>query len=185
VTKTYAGDPDRVALVLPGGAYTPDQPLLYYAREVLLARGWTVHELWWTPSRDPDWLAEHGPRWVAEQAEAALAEVSAGTVLLVAKSLGSLALPVAASRSLPGIWFTPLLHLPVVVAALPKLDARALLIGGGADESWDADVAESSGHEVYEVYGADHALERPGHPLSSIDVLRGVTERVDKFVATL
>jgi hypothetical protein len=60
-----------------------------------------------------------------------------------------------------------------------------LLIGGGADESWDAEVAEASGHEVYEVYGADHGMERPGHALSSIDVLRGVTERVDRFVATL
>ncbi len=185
VTKTYAGDPDRVAIVFPGGGYTPDQPLFYYAREVLLNRGWTVRELWWTPPREADWLAEEAPRWVAEQAEEVLATESASTVLLVGKSLGSLALPVAAERSLPGIWFTPLLHRPVVVDALAKLDARALLVGGTADGAWDSAVAAKSGHEVYEVQGVDHSMERPGRPLSSIDVLLGVTERVDKFVAGL
>ena len=60
--RWYAGDPDRVAVVLPGALYLPFAPLLWFAREVALARGCSVLEVWdeyRDRSQDP-W------RWVFE-----------------------------------------------------------------------------------------------------------------------
>lgn len=37
-----AGDPRRIAIILPGGGYTPAGPLLHFARAVLVRPGWTV-----------------------------------------------------------------------------------------------------------------------------------------------
>ncbi|HEY6737831.1 MAG TPA: hypothetical protein VI076_03205, partial [Actinopolymorphaceae bacterium] len=60
----HDGDPERVAIVLPGRGYTPAGPLLHYARAVLVHHGWTVQEIWWPELPDP----ESTPRWVQEQA---------------------------------------------------------------------------------------------------------------------
>ncbi|MFD4654063.1 hypothetical protein ACFWP2_00385 [Kitasatospora sp. NPDC058444] len=59
------------------------------------------------------------------------------------------------------------------------------LLGGGADQLWDRRIAESTGHEVLDVPAADHGLELPDDPLGSIDVLRRVAARLDRFVASL
>jgi hypothetical protein len=102
---------------------------------------------------------------------------------MVGKSLGSLAMPLVASRGLSGIWITPLLRRPAVAAALDRLSAPTLLIGSTADETWDGDAARRSGHQVMELTDANHGLELGGDPLGSIDVLRRVIEAVDRFVA--
>lgn len=173
------GDPDRLALVLPGREYTPARPLLHYAGAVLRARGWTVRELWWeTPQGISDYLG-----WVAGQLRQALEREQASRVLLVGKSLGSCALPLAAERALPGVWLTPLLTVPEVAAALPRQTAPTLLVGGTADQLWDGEAARGSGHQVLEIPGADHWLELPGDPLGSIGVLKEVIAAVDAFAA--
>ncbi|MCK2217674.1 hypothetical protein MF672_028345 [Actinomadura sp. ATCC 31491] len=84
------GDPERVAVLLPGAGYVPARPLLHFARAVLVQHGWTVQEIWWEApaTRDPDELGG----WVAGQARAALdAERDARRLLVVAKSLATFA----------------------------------------------------------------------------------------------
>ena len=177
--RWYPGNPQRVAVVLPGARYLPFAPLLWFAREVALAKGWSVLEVWdeyLDRSRD-SW------RWVEERAEATLARAGTAEVLLVAKSLTSRAVALAADRGLPGLWVTPLLHEPEIARGFQRLQAPALLVGGTADQSWDGELARRSGHEVLELDGADHGLQLADDPLGSLDVLRQVVERVDEFVA--
>ena len=38
----YAGDGERVAVMFPGGDYSPARPLLHFARSMLVQRAWTV-----------------------------------------------------------------------------------------------------------------------------------------------
>lgn len=179
----WAGDPDRVAIVLPGGGYTPARPLLHLTRVVLLRHGWTVQELWWEPpaTTDQDELAG----WVVAQATAALGAESASRVLLVGKSLGTFAAPVAASRGLPAIWFTPLLFHATVADALDEATAPTLLVGGGADRTWDPRLADDLGLPCLELPGADHALEHPDDPVRCAENLVRITRRVDEFTAAL
>lgn len=179
--RWYAGEPDRVAVVLPGARYLPFAPLLWFAREVALARGWSVLEVWdeyLDRSEDP-W------RWVEERAEAALRRAGEARTMLVTKSITSRAVTIATERSLPGIWLTPLLHNDDIAAGFEQLLAPALLVGGTADESWEGAAAQRAGHDVLELDGANHSLQIEGDPLASVDALRRVIERMDAFAAAL
>lgn len=177
--RWYGGDPDRTAVVVPGARYLPFAPLLWFAREVALAHGWSVLEVW-DEYRD---RSEDPWHWVEERAEAALAHAGAAAKLLVAKSLASRAVTIAAERGLPGIWLTPLLREPEIAQGFEQLRAPALLVGGTADESWDGELARRSGHEVLELPGANHALQLDRDPLGSLDALRAVVARIDSFFA--
>jgi hypothetical protein len=179
--RWYAGDPDRVAVVLPGALYLPFAPLLWFAREVALARGWSVLEVW-DEHRD---RSEDPWRWVFERAEAALRHVGDARTALVTKSITSRAVTIAVEQGLPGIWLTPLLHNDDIAVGFEQLSAPALLVGGTADESWDGEVARRAGHEVLELEGANHSLQIEGDPLASVDALRVVTARIDEFVSGL
>jgi hypothetical protein len=171
---------DRRALVLPGAGYTPARPLLHFTRAVLESHGWTVVEASW-PTSDP--AAGDPDAMVTGVATRLIDDAGHARLLIVGKSLGSLALPVATARGLSGIWITPLLRRPTVAKALEQLSAPTLLIGSTGDETWDGDAARRSGREVLELTDANHGLELGGDPLGSIDTLRNVIEAVDRFVA--
>ncbi len=169
---------ERVAVVLPGRGYTPARPLLHFTRSVLEFHGWTVREVWWRPPV----LSEYVP-WVREQAESAL-DTRPVAELLIGKSLGSLAAPVAARRGLSAVWLTPLLSNAAVVDALAKATAPTLLVGGTADVLWDSTMAHGSGHQVFEVDDADHSMET-SDPARSAEIVRRYTVRLSEFVSAL
>ncbi|MFC5230331.1 hypothetical protein [Pseudonocardia zijingensis] len=116
-----------VATLLPGRGYGPQAPLLYYTRMLLQGRGWTVRTVHWerVPGLDPA-----DPVAVAAVAEELLDGADPARDLVVGKSLGSLALPAAAERGLPGIWLTPLLGVEAVRRAAARAPGATLLIGG-------------------------------------------------------
>jgi pimeloyl-ACP methyl ester carboxylesterase len=177
----HEADPKLVAIILPGAGYFPALPLLHYTGRVLVSLGWTVQEVWWNPRTKPAELDTGA--WVCDQAVRAIeAEPQAERVLLVGKSLGSLATRLAAERQLPGIWHTPLLTEASVRQALPAIEAPTLLVGGTDDELWNGDFARASGHTVHEVSGADHAMEVPTGIAASAHVHAGVAEAVEEFV---
>lgn len=177
----FPGNPNRAALLLPGARYVPAAPLLWFAREVLQANGWTVLQVWdeWDRSEDP-------VQWVSARVDAGLDHIGQGAPMLVAKSLTTLALPTAVEKALPGIWLTPLLDQEVVRAALPDISEQTLLVGGTGDPSWDSQYAASlSGVQVCEIADADHGLQYANDPLRSIDVLKVVTHRMSEFIDEL
>lgn len=156
-----AGRSGGVAVVAPGRAYPPSAPLLEFTRLALLQHGFTVQQLWWDSTSRGD---EDPEQWVRRHVEAALAEESADHVVIVGKSLGTRAASVAAERGLDAIWFTPLLVDPVIAEGIAANAGRQLLVGGLADELWDADVAREladAGCDVLEVPDADHAMGTP------------------------
>ncbi|MEU5939069.1 alpha/beta hydrolase [Micromonospora sp. NPDC047548] len=173
---------DRRAVLIPGRGYDTRYPLFAYVGEALDRAGFDVHRIiWQAPERfAPD---RDGPaaavQWVVGQVEPALAERSD---LLVGKSLGSLAAPLAADRGLPAVWLTPLLHRPEVVDALGRATAPFLLVGGTADPSWDGDVARRLTPHVLEVPDAHHGMLVPGPLARSAEVLGRVCTAVEEFV---
>jgi hypothetical protein len=172
----------RDAIPLPGAGYTSAHPLLHYSRAVLEARGWTVMEASWPVDED----ARRDAEAMVTTTAARLADsVGSRRPLFVGKSIGSLAIPLAAESGLSGIWFTPLLRRAAVADALERLPAPTLLIGSTGDQTWDGERARRSQHQVVELTDADHRLERVDDPLGSIDALRTVIGAVDSFVAGL
>nr|WP_223242155.1 alpha/beta hydrolase [Streptomyces sp. CBMA123] len=182
----FDGDPDRVALIVPGGGYSPARPLLHFACSVLLRHGWTVRELWWQlPDCFLEFTKERQVAWVERQVGEAVDAEGGACRLLVGKSLASFAAGLAADRGLAAAWLTPVLTLDHVAHALHRASAPTLLVGGGADKLWDRAVADSTGHHVLELPAADHSLELPDDTLGSVDLLRAVIARLDTFLGAL
>jgi hypothetical protein len=175
----HDGDESRCAVILPGVRYFSQAPLLWFAREVVQAHGWSVIEV---DERAP---ADQEPfEWIREQARSALdAAAGADTVVVIGKSLGSAAAPMVTG---PAIWLTPLLTRPEIVKPIVAATAPTLVAGSPDDPTWDGGItSDNPALEVLERGGLDHSLQVSGDPLASLDVLRDVTLHVDRFVARL
>lgn len=182
-----AGPSRGLALVLPGRAYSPAAPLLDFARQGLLQHGFTVRQVWWDTTER---TAEEGRApepWVRRHVEEALAEDPADHVVLVGKSLGTRAAAYAAERGLDAVWLTPLLVDPSVAEAIAANPGRQLLVGGLADDLWDAEVAAElaeGGCEVLEVPDADHVM-LTGDAVRSAEIQLEVCRATDRFLRSL
>ncbi len=177
----WAGDPDRVAVVLPG-AMLGGMPAVAVPIYALRDRGWSAVQVWDEfLDRSLDATA-----WTRERAEAALAATgTAKTMLLVAKSLTTRAAALAAERSLPAVWLTPLLDDEESVDGLRRRTAPALLVGGTADPTWDGALARTLSEDVLELPEADHAFGGPTGIASLLGNFALITHAVDEFAAAL
>jgi hypothetical protein len=164
----YEGDEGRVALVLPG-AMLAGMPVNAFAIHPLAARGWRVLQVW------DEFLdrTQNAQQWAIDRLDAA--HRFAGDpqrVLVVGKSLSSLAAETVSERKWPAVWLTPLLfELPV-----PARPAHALMVGGTEDPAWDGGLAGRHAQVIVEVPGADHGLARPD---DAVAVARAVAAFVD------
>lgn len=162
--------------------FGPAAGLVLYVSAVPERRGADLHRLSW--SQEPPAAPLDDPTiedWVAAEVTPFLDGVG-GTPLVVAKSLGTFAAGLAADRSLPAVWLTPVLTVPDVPAALARATAPFLLVGGTADEVWDGALARELTPHVIEVARADHGMMVPGPVSASITVLGRVVESVDRFL---
>ncbi|QDB79098.1 hypothetical protein FE251_06730 [Georgenia wutianyii] len=173
------GDPVGDALVLPGRGYGIDHPLLSWTLRMLHEQGWWCTTVRW--SVDDVEPAAATPFVEGVAADLYARRRAAGTTLVVAKSLGTLAAGWAARHALPGVWLTPLLGRPEVAQSLAGYPAPALLVGGTRDRFWDPDVAARSAVDVLELPEADHSLLLPGPWEESHDLERTVLAVVAAF----
>jgi hypothetical protein len=179
----HENDPERCVVVLPGMQYSTQAPLLWFAREVAAARGWSALEVL---DSLPEGAEPFG--WARDRARRALdrAADEASEVAVIGKSLASGAAGLVADRGLPAVWLTPLLNERRVADDLSRAARPALLIGGSADEAWTPDALADSGLlQVVQLDGLDHSLQRAGNPGASLEALRAVAARVDRFLGEL
>jgi hypothetical protein len=175
----FQADPSRVAVILPGKVYPITAPVLWFASEALHAAGWTVLGIDDAYS-DGDMLA-----WVEARARAALEWAGAARVMVVAKSMSTRAAALAAERSLPGVWLTPLLNDASVFEALKAIDARGLAVGSPSDPTWSQALSVHLRRmEILQLPGVNHALEVPGDPQRSIELLGRITDRISRFAGS-
>jgi len=178
------GEPVGTAVLVPGSGYPPQAPLLFFAGQALLQHGWRVEHHWWDPPAEAS--VDEINAWVRAEVEGALP--NAARALVVGKSLGTRAAPLAAEREIPAVWLTPLLGSPFVVEAIAANPAPQLLVGGTADQLWDSRVArtlESSACSVLEVPDADHVMLVPGDSVRGVSVHLEVQRAVDSWLDRL
>ena len=173
----------RSAILAPGGNNSVDVPVLMFTRLAVQRRGGSTHPLVWEFAEGRDFASQR-PRVMAQVASA-VDEITAATgaaPVIIGKSLGTLAAPLAADRGLAAVWFTPLLTDEPTVAALRRTTGPCLLVGGTADRYWDAQTARSLGADVVEIDGADHAMVVPGRLAESAAALGQVITAVEDFL---
>jgi hypothetical protein len=173
----------RSVVLAPGGNNSAQIPLLMYSRLAAQRRGASVEVVTWEFGEDRGISQQRG--MVTSTVEAAVGAVTAATgaaPLVIGKSLGSLAAPVVAERGLAAVWFTPLLTDEPTAAALGRMTAPSLLVGGTNDPFWDGRIARSLPGDVVEIEGADHAMFMPGPLAASVSVLGQVLTAVEEFL---
>jgi len=175
-------DAPRRVVLLPGARYPTRAPLLWFAREVAVARGFGVLEVLEEPPAEEDPFA-----WVRDRATRALDhDPPAELDVVIGKSLSSDVADLAADRGLPAIWLTPLLDRPGIVAALARTPRPTLLVGSTADPTWHPDrIPDNALLDRLELDGLDHGLQQPGEPQASLAVLKKVAKRIDRFLGAL
>lgn len=192
VEHAGSAGPGRAAVLIPGLGYHTDCPLLFFANEAADNRDAYVEPIHWAPpdldqSAFREWLHGHeAEAFVCGHASDALARVDKhvedASTVLIGKSLASRAVPVAAERELPAVWFTPLLNNPAVVDGLRRCTAPFLLIGGTADNTWDGAVARDLTEHVVEIPDADHMLFVPGPLAGTLDAHAQAMTAVEHFL---
>jgi len=181
---------NHLAVFLPGYAYSCDMPLFYYAETLLLDFGSDLLRLAYAYNLDPGFLhlppAARLARLLADAIPAlaaALAQRPYTRLTLIAKSLGTLALPqLLAIQALPpdtrAVWLTPLLSDPSVLATIRTFPGPHLIAIGTADPDYDSirltDLAQTPATTVLTIPNADHSLDIPGNTLASIATLATV-----------
>lgn len=171
----HEGGRPRCVVLLPGAHYPTRAPLLWFAREAALARGWSVLEVL---DELPEGAAEPF-EWALDRAERALDAAPGDNTLVVGKSLTSAATGLVADRGLPAVWLTPLMREQLVVDGLSRVARLTLLVGGSGDPLWSREtVPPNTAIETLELDGADHALQAPGDIGLSLAMLRQVTTAV-------
>ena len=171
----------RSALLLPGAGYTAQAPLLYWTTAVLLAAGWRVCAAEWE-DRDRE-LAS--PYHLIDRAFELYATESSGPVdLVVAKSLGSLALPRCIDEGIAGVWLTPLLNETEIARALRSADRRHLAVGGTKDRHWIPEAVHGTDSQMIAFEGVDHALLHEDWRVS-MQMQSDVVSAVDAHVRAL
>jgi pimeloyl-ACP methyl ester carboxylesterase len=177
----FRPDAPRRVVLLPGARYPTRAPLLWFAREVAVARGFGVLEVLDEPPVGEDPFA-----WVRDRAQRALEHRPTALDVVIGKSLSSDVADIAAERELPAIWLTPLLDRPGILAALARTSRPTLLVGGTADPTWRPDaLADNVMLDRLELDGLDHGLQLAGDPQASLAALRKVVKRVDRFLGAL
>lgn len=173
--------------------YGPHVPLLTYAREAAEQRGALTRVVHWPGHPAPVILDENVVSLVHDNTRAALAqlrhEAPDARIVVIAKSLGTVAAPVVADEGLAAVWLTPVLTAAidgidpsVVVDGLGRASAPRLLVGGSEDELWDPALARSLSEHVLDVEGADHGLMVPGPLTRSAVVLGRVAAAIEDFL---
>lgn len=177
-------DPVGTAVLVPGTGYPPMAPLLFFAGQALLQHGWRVVHHWWDPPKR--WMEPAEAQvWVRDQVTGALPP--SGPALVVGKSLGSWSAGLAAERSVPAIWLTPLLDQKPVVSGIADNSAPQLLIGGAEDDLWDSAVAHRLASEtrtVVEIPDVDHGILRRGDVLRGVEAHVEVTRAIDDWLSS-
>ncbi len=132
VDSAGEGTPVGRCLVLPGRQYTPDGPLLFFAAQAALIRGWDVRQVWWeAPERGSLPIADEMD-WVGDQLDQAF-EGYTGRQMVIGKSLGTLAATRAAARCIDAAWLTPLLTEPEAAKPLLTYPAAQFVVIGSSD----------------------------------------------------
>jgi hypothetical protein len=188
----------QLAVVLPGLGYTAHMPVLYYPTSLLIDRGADVLRVEYDYYRKPAFGKASGVergRWLFADAvaalEAGLAQRPYEQVVLVGKSLGTLAMGYlittdARLAQALCIWLTPLVRNEMLRQQIGQTKPRSLFVIGTADPHYDPDclsevVKATQGQSVV-IAGANHSLEVVGSIFESLRALERVVQAVATFL---
>ncbi|MEJ7837534.1 MAG: hypothetical protein WKF81_01895 [Thermomicrobiales bacterium] len=186
------GSGEVLVVLLPGKGYSTAMPLLFYAENLGIDRGWDVLRVDYNYLRLDLTDDELVARLVADPLaaiETGLRRRGCKRVIVVGKSLATIAMTrlsdVLKDRKVRYIWLTPLLQVEQVFEAIESGGSESLVVIGGADSLFDSDLVsalDEAGVNTHVVDGADHGMDTPAGVVDSISVLGGIYGTVNGFL---
>jgi len=195
------GSNNRLAIMLPGFAYTCDMPLFYYAEELFIQTGVDILRVEYAYHKVPGWLKLPGDepdRWLAADVTAAY-RAAIGLrpyreLILIGKSIGTMAMahlltmPDRFAGNARAVWLTPAFGLPNLTGLMTRCPDPSLIVIGDADHHYDTAALDTlrttTKPEVLVISGADHSLDLAGDVGGSILALRQTMQAVERFLAS-
>jgi dienelactone hydrolase len=191
------GQNSRLAVFFPGLTYRNIMPVLYYPRQLLLARGYNVLSVNYAYDEIPEFMSlseENKIAWIGTDARAAMAAVFAlgdyEHFTLVGKSLGTAAMaavapdePKLASADL--VWLTPGFKTHGVLDGMARCPQRSLVVLGTEDPHYEeahVEAARSRGADVILLPDFDHGLEKQGHVADSVAGMHTTIEQMSRWL---
>lgn len=185
----------NLAIMLPGAGYTTQAPLFHYTTELFLNREWDVLEVNYRyndPAYDRftmDELADVIRHDVKRVIDEVLAKKAYENFALIGKSLGTLAMCSERTRDVfqkaRMIWLTPLIHRDDVLNAMIQSEQSAMAVIGDLDHCYSEDrYRRLAGNPLLSptlVPGVGHGFDYAGDVQQSIDVLKEVLKKIEKF----
>jgi predicted alpha/beta hydrolase family esterase len=175
----------QLGIVLPGMGYTAHMPVLYYPTRLLTNRGADVLCVEYNYYRKPAFAD------AAAALEAGLAQRAYERIVLVGKSLGTLAMghlitTDARLAQAPCIWLTPIVRNETLRQQITQAKPHSLFVIGTADSHYDpgslAAAVEATRGQRLVIEGADHSLEIAGSISESIRAMEQVVQAVTAFL---
>ncbi len=190
---------DTLAVILPGFGYHADLPLLFYPGRIVMNHGMDLLRLETAYSRRPEFsrLPDRDQlAWLDADTDAildaALAQRSYHQLILIGKSLGTMAMGHLLERypNLPAsrwVWLTPVLTDLRLVEQVQQQRPASLFAIGNADRYYNEGLLQilvdtTQGKPIV-VEGGNHILEVPGGIHQSIQALDEVMTAVETFIA--
>lgn len=188
---THPETTNKLAIVFPGAGYSYVEPLLRYGIQVLLKKNYRVLALDKIYGNDPKWRSlssEQEARSVVEldtvQVHKQIEQRFPNALeLLFGRSLGTFAMACLLERNLVNpqkiIWQTPALGSKWEIMRDCKIPGFGIL--GTADHYYQKAVEFLPASRII-IENADHAMEIPGDPIQSIDILKRITSAMDEWI---
>ncbi|WP_010676716.1 alpha/beta hydrolase [Bacillus timonensis] len=181
----------NVVIVLPGGGYTTQAPLLHFTTGLFYSKGFDVlHINYSFNSQELSVLSsEDFARDVQLAIDHAIKSKEYSNYYVVAKSIGTKALSYLIKNTMfknaKLVWLTPILQNDDVFNAMLHSDNKGLCIIGDKDRCFIEERFEKlkNNHNLVlkVVNGGNHGLELDKEPIKSIEILKNVISDINEF----
>lgn len=191
---TFLKGNNKICFLLSGTGYTYDKPVLYYATQVAVERGYDVIQINYSFEESlfkesVEIISKTIYDMVKTVVDEILTKHSYYEIAFIAKSLGTLPIVnhyMQQPMELPTkyINLTPLLSLDECLGNLQKTNDSSLTVIGTADPHYDeGKVQLLVKHEVCIIPKANHSLDIEGNAMESLDNLKRIVEKVRVYLA--
>lgn len=177
-------EPEKRIVLFPGGNYTADMPLLYYARCRYEAEGYSCAALQYDCKIDGSLSMRQQfelRRECAARQLRSLGLAPGDELVFVSKSIGTVLAGWAEEEFALSVRHIVLTPLPETLPYLTANKQIRLIAAGTADRYMDSAVlrrhCEANGLPLLLFPGAGHRLEVPGDLAAPLEILRRVTEK--------
>lgn len=184
----------KICFILSGTGYTYDKPILYYATQLMVEKGYDVIQIHYSFEKDlfaqsDEMISQTIYELVNQVVITQLREVSYKEIAFIGKSLGTIPIVnhyMQQDFHMPVKFMslTPVLSINRLYMNLKQSKYHSLVIIGSSDPHYDPEkITSLANHQIVVMPDANHSLEVEKDVMKSLQVLKQSIEAIGLFVS--